>query len=117
MSKEALKERVQFTFDKNPKYGVLFSTSDNNVFTDADLAEQHSIRLKDTTVEMHTRKDAEEPTVEPTVEPVVEPTVEPVAEPTVEPVVEPTVEAEDVKDAPVVDAEEVKAPDAKKTKK
>jgi len=56
MSKEALKERVQFTFDKNPNYEALFSTSDNNVFTDANLAEQHAIRLKDTTIETHKRE-------------------------------------------------------------
>ncbi len=50
MSKEALKERIALTFEKNPKYDELFATSDNNVFTDEELAKQQAIRLKDTKV-------------------------------------------------------------------
>lgn len=56
MSKEALKERVQLTFEKNEDYQVLFSTSDENVFTNEDMAKNQAIRLKDTTIVAHKRK-------------------------------------------------------------
>lgn len=55
MSKEALKERIELTFKNNESYTELYATSDNNVFTDLDLAKQNAIRLRDTNIETYKR--------------------------------------------------------------
>jgi len=56
MSKKALEERIKQTFETNPDYQVLYSTSDNNVFTKKDLAENQAIRLKDPAIITYNRE-------------------------------------------------------------
>lgn len=106
MSKnKKVEERLKLTFAHYKDLEKVFATSDNNVFTDKKLCEDHAVRLDDKKITTYKREDVlSESKGKAKAE----------AEPKAAEVAEAKPDADNAKDIEVTDQEEVKASKNKK---